>query len=211
MLETPTPAPHPRIICSLASSLQSHCSNHHVDGQSPTRIRRAIRWPSVDHGLKRPTRPNQLSGPDRRIYNLKFEMDDHQSSQAGDDSSSYGKPDHDTAMDSMFSDTDTNLVVGAGRSLKTMLGDLAAVLQEQAHAKIFISGEIHLRIDEREDYTLSLVMEDTADPSSLKVKIGKRPTTNGTCKPISALKRKHRAASVDFTDEDLSQTSRDGR
>jgi len=134
-------------------------------------------------------------------------MDDLQSSQAGDGSSSYSTPDHDNAMD-MFSDTDTNLVVGAGRSLKTMLGDLVAVLQEQAHAKIFISGEMHLRIDGREDYTLSLVMEDTDDPSSLKVKIGKRTSTNGTSKPVSTLKRKHDASPVDLTDQDAPKPRR---
>jgi hypothetical protein len=112
-------------------------------------------------------------------------------------------------MDSMFSDTDTNLVVGAGSSLKTtlMLGDLAAVLQLRAGPR----QNIHIRRDGREDYTLSLVMENTDDPSSLKVKIGKRPTTNGTCKPISTIKRKHDAESVDSTDQDAPKCSQDGR
>jgi len=46
-----------------------------------------------------------------------------------------------------------------------------------------------LRIDGREDYTLSLVMEDTDDPSSHKVKIDKRATS---------IKRKHEATPVDL-------------
>jgi len=135
-----------------------------------------------------------------------------------DRSSSYGTPDHGNAMaagDSSgkdaFSDNDTSLVVGAGRSLKTMLGDLTAVLQEQAHAKIFISGEMHLRIDGREDYTLSLVIEDQGDPSSLKVKIGKRKDVNdASSNAVSMLKRKHDAAPVDSTDQHL-RTSPLGR
>ena len=45
-----------------------------------------------------------------------------------------------------------------------------------------------LRIDGREDYTLSLVMEDMDDPCSLKVKIDKRATS---------LKRKHEATPLD--------------
>lgn len=133
-----------------------------------------------------------------------------------DRSSSYGTPDHGNAMaagDSSakdaFSDNDTSLVVGAGRSLKTMLNDLTAVLQEQAHAKIFISGEMHLRIDGREDYTLSLVIEDQGDPSSLKVKIGKRKDVNGaSSNAVSMLKRKHDAAPVDSTDQDVPKRRR---
>lgn len=132
-------------------------------------------------------------------------MDELHSSQPSDGSSSYGTPDHDNAMDSsakdMFSDTDTNLVVGADRFLKTMLGDLAAVLQKRAYAKVFISGEMYLRIDGREDYTLSLLMGYTDDPPSLKVKINQRVAPRGTSKPISSLKRKHDATTVELIDQ----------
>lgn len=101
-------------------------------------------------------------------------MDDSpsQSSPAADEElSTCGTP--DGRRDSANENNDTNLVIGAGRSLKTMLADLTSVLEVQAKTQVFITGQMHLRIEGREEYTLSLVMEDKNEPSSLRVMIEK--------------------------------------
>jgi hypothetical protein len=70
-------------------------------------------------------------------------------------------------------ENDPQLVVGAGRSIKNMLVDLMGVLEPQAKSKIFIQGDITLRIEGREAYTISLFNEDGIEPSNLKVEISK--------------------------------------
>lgn len=123
-------------------------------------------------------------------------MDDSpsQSSPADEGISSYGTPDgrrdSSAKSENIFgADNDANLVIGAGRSLKTMLGDLTSVLEDQAKAQVFLTGEMQLRISGREEYTLTLVMEHPSDPSSLNVKIDKTSSANGV---------KRKASSVDM-------------
>jgi hypothetical protein len=87
---------------------------------------------------------------------------------------------------------DAQLVVGAGRSLKNMLVDLMGVLENQANTKIFIQGDISLRVDGREAYTIKLRNEDHVEPSNLKVRIDNAPV-NGTPTP----NEKRKASQVD--------------
>lgn len=69
-------------------------------------------------------------------------------------------------------ENDPQLVVSAGRSIKNMLVDLMGVLEPQAKSKIFIQGDITLKIEGREAYTIFLFNEDGIEPSNLKVGIG---------------------------------------
>lgn len=74
-------------------------------------------------------------------------------------------------------DKDPQLVVGAGRSIKNMLVDLMRVLQDQADAKIFIQGNISLRVHGRDSYTIRLHNEDNVEPTNLQVRIDKASQT----------------------------------
>jgi hypothetical protein len=97
------------------------------------------------------------------------------------DGSTYGTPgakSHSAASEpspimGKQNEIDPQLVVGAGRSIKNMLVDLMGVLEPQAKSKIFIQGDITLRIEGREAYTISLFNEDGIEPSNLKVGIDK--------------------------------------
>lgn len=101
--------------------------------------------------------------------------------------SMYGTP-TDSGAIAKPNEKDTQMVVSAGRSLKTMLVDLMGVLENQANAKIFIQGDITLRVDGRESYTIQLRNEDGLEPSNLKVHIDNAlATTNGS---LSTNKRK---------------------
>jgi hypothetical protein len=93
-----------------------------------------------------------------------------------DGGSTYGTPeDHpDTSSPVMkSSEKDPQLVVGAGRSLKNMFVDLMALLETQAKAQVFIQGDITLRVEGRESYTISLFNPDGVEPSDLKVRMDK--------------------------------------
>lgn len=97
--------------------------------------------------------------------------------------STYGTPvDESSTMKSNEKDAkDAQLVVGAGRSLKNMLVDLMGVLENQANTKIFIEGDIKLRVDGRESFTIKLRNEDGDEPSNLKVHIDNAPSAaNGS-------------------------------
>lgn len=96
------------------------------------------------------------------------------------DDSTYGTP-ADESSTMRPNEKDAQLVVGAGRSLKNMLVDLMGVLEGQANTKIFIQGDITLRVDGREAYTIKLRNEDNVEPSNLKVRIDSAPTNvNGS-------------------------------
>jgi hypothetical protein len=75
---------------------------------------------------------------------------------------------------------DAQLVVGAGRSLKNMLVDLMSVLENQANTKIFIQGDLTLRVDGRDAYAIKLRNEDNVEPSNLKVRIDSAPVDTPT-------------------------------
>jgi hypothetical protein len=90
------------------------------------------------------------------------------------DGSTYGTPTNESATVKV-SEKDAQLVVGAGRSLKNMLVDLMGVLERQANTKIFIQGDITLRVDGRESYVINLRNEDNIEPSNLKVRIDNAP------------------------------------
>jgi hypothetical protein len=108
------------------------------------------------------------------------------------DASTYGTPgDHagPSSPTTKGNDKDPQLVVSAGRSLKNMFVDLMSVLETQAKTQIFVQGDITLRIQGRETYTVSLFNAEGIEPSDLKVRISKAsdnapefPTeqTNGT-------------------------------
>jgi hypothetical protein len=57
------------------------------------------------------------------------------------------------------------------------------VLEPQAKSKIFIQGDITLKIDGREAYTISLFNEDGIEPSNLKVGINKAETPSNSTSP----------------------------
>lgn len=98
----------------------------------------------------------------------------------GIDGSTYGTPTESATMTTRTgADKDPQLVVGAARSLKNMFVDLMSVLEAQAKSKIFIQGDITLRVEGRESYTITLFNEDSVEPSDLKVRIGNVPATNG--------------------------------
>jgi hypothetical protein len=110
---------------------------------------------------------------------------------------------------------DPQLVVSAGRSIKIMLVDLMGVLEPQAKSKVFIQGEITLRVEGREAYVISLFNEDGIEPSNLKVKIDKAAApgrfpheqSNGT--DASTNLKRPRDSVVDFTsDRDGAQKRR---
>jgi hypothetical protein len=93
------------------------------------------------------------------------------------DDSTYGtRADESSTMKP--NEKDAQLVVGAGRSLKNMLVDLMGVLEGQANTKIFIQGDITLRVDGRAAYTIKLRNEDNVEPSNLKVRIDNAPADN---------------------------------
>ncbi|KAF2429537.1 hypothetical protein EJ08DRAFT_698253 [Tothia fuscella] len=128
--------------------------------------------------------------------------------------STYGTPENDLdtsspVMNATGKDKDPQLVVGAGRSLRTMLVDLMGVLETQANAQVFIQGDITLRVEGRETYKISLFNPDALEPSDLKVKIDKASAKstaphfpNGTTPETSNKRqREDRDATVDLTED----------
>ena len=100
----------------------------------------------------------------------------HASPRSDLEDSTYGTPVADEGpAATKSSEKDAQLVVGAGRSLKNMLVDLMGVLEGQANTKIFIEGDITLRVDGREAYMIKLRNEDNVEPSKLKVRIDNAP------------------------------------
>jgi len=116
------------------------------------------------------------------------------------DESAHGSPDHSTygtptdesaATKPNEKPSDAQLVVFAGRSLKNMLVDVMGLLEERADTKIFMQGDITLRIEGRESYTIKLLNEDNAEPSNLKVRIDNAGTSSsGSSSSNTAEKRK---------------------
>ncbi|QDS71296.1 hypothetical protein FKW77_001482 [Venturia effusa] len=106
---------------------------------------------------------------------------------------------------------DPQMVVSAGKSIKNMLVDLMGVLEPQAKSKIFIQGDVTLRIEGREAYTISLFNEDGIEPSNLKVQIGhaKAPSNPPTEQSNGASNRKRAQEALSLSEEtDASQKRR---
>lgn len=100
------------------------------------------------------------------------------STSPNQEGSTYGTPgaiDHpDTSSNTMKNaDKDPQLVVSAGRSLKNMLVDLMGVLESQAKSQVFIQGEITLRIEGRDTYSINLFNAEGLEPSDLKIRSDK--------------------------------------
>jgi len=118
-----------------------------------------------------------------------------ESAHGSPDDSTYGTPTDESATTKPNEKpSDAQLVVFAGRSLKNMLVDVMGLLEERADTKIFMQGDITLRIEGRESYTIKLLNEDSAEPSNLKVRIDNTGTGGSSSNP--AEKRK-----VDQTEE----------
>jgi hypothetical protein len=100
-----------------------------------------------------------------------------------------GTPEDDAdASPPAVEDSENQLVVRAGRSLKNMLVDLMAVLETQAKTRIFIQGDITLRVEGRDTYTVSLFNAEDIEPADLKVRINK-VTNSGPEFPIGQSNR----------------------
>ncbi|RDI77448.1 hypothetical protein Vi05172_g12562 [Venturia inaequalis] len=108
-------------------------------------------------------------------------------------------------------ENDPQMVVSAGKSIKNMLVDLMGVLEPQAKSKIFIQGDVTLKIEGREAYTISLFNEDGIEPSNLKVQIGhaKVPSNPPVDQPNGASNRKRAQEALSLSEEaDASQKRR---
>ena len=119
--------------------------------------------------------------------------EEHASAPNSPDDSTYGTPTAPEESATMKpNEKDAQLVVGAGRSLRNMLVDLMSAMEEEAHTKVFIQGDIVLRVDGRESYTIKLHNEDNVEPSNLKVRID-----NASSSSNGSLEKKRKSDELD--------------